>query len=128
MRATVIAAFVFLLVAAPAGAERGRKAVEPLDASLREVVHRVPVAAAGAQIVVTSFRPRGDGPFPWLVLSHGTAPTLEANRKMRRYRPLAPVPRQFVKSASSENTAANACASCLFQASINRSSTALMAL
>jgi dienelactone hydrolase len=96
MRATVIAAFVFLLVAAPAGAERGRKAVEPLDASLREVVQRVPVAAAGAQIVVTSFRPRGDGPFPWLVLSHGTAPTLEANRKMRRYRPLAPV-REWVR-------------------------------
>jgi hypothetical protein len=54
-RSTAITAFVLLLVAAPAGAERGDKPAEPLDASLREVVHRVPVTAVGAQIVVTSF-------------------------------------------------------------------------
>ena len=64
---------------------------EPLDASLREAIHRVPVPAAGATIVVTSFRPRGNGPFPWIVLSHGTATTLEANRAIGRYRPLRPV-------------------------------------
>ena len=64
---------------------------EKLATSLREAVHSVPVAAAGANIVVTSFRPRGNGPFPWLVLSHGAATTLEANRAMGRYRPLHPV-------------------------------------
>jgi len=66
-------------------------AAEKFDAALREAAHTVPVAAAGANIVVTSFRPRGDGPFPWLVLSHGTATTPEANRAMGRYRPLQPV-------------------------------------
>jgi dienelactone hydrolase len=57
-----------------------------LDASVREAVHRVPVSAAGATIVVTSYRPPGPGPFPWIVLSHGTATTLEANRGIGRYR------------------------------------------
>lgn len=64
---------------------------EKIDASLREVVHSVPVASAGESIVVTSFRPPGEGPFPWIVLSHGTATTLEANRALGRYRPLNPV-------------------------------------
>ena len=67
-----------------------------LDSSLREAVHSVPVAAAGAGIVVTSFRPRGDGPFPWIVLSHGTAGTVEANRAIGRYRNLS-LARQWVQ-------------------------------
>jgi dienelactone hydrolase len=71
-------------------------AAEKLDASLREEVHTVPVAAARASIVVTSFRPRGDGPFPWIVLSHGSAPTVAANRAMDRYRPLVPA-REWVR-------------------------------
>ena len=57
-----------------------------LDAALREAVHSVPVAGTDASIVVTSFRPPGDGPFPWIVLSHGTATTPEANRAIGRYR------------------------------------------
>lgn len=69
---------------------------ETLDASLRESVASVPVSAAGATIVVTSFRPQGIGPFPWLVLSHGTATTLEANLAKGRYRPLNPV-REWVR-------------------------------
>lgn len=64
---------------------------EKIDASLREAVHSVPVASAGESIVVTSFRPPGEGPFPWIVLSHGTATTIEANRALGRYRPLNPV-------------------------------------
>jgi hypothetical protein len=67
------------------------RAAEKLETSLREAVHSVTVAEAGANIVVTSFRPRGEGPFPWIVLSHGTAPTAEANRALGRYRPLNPV-------------------------------------
>ena len=43
---------------------------EPLDAALREEVHRVPVE--GQTIVVTTFRPAGEGPFPWIIYSHGT--------------------------------------------------------
>ena len=62
-----------------------------LETSLREEIHTVRVAEADATIVVTSFRPGGAGPFPWIVLSHGTAPTAAANRALGRYRPLAPV-------------------------------------
>jgi len=61
---------------------------EKRETSLREAVHNVPIPAAGANIVVTSFRPPGEGPFPWIVLSHGTAVTLEANRAIGRYRNL----------------------------------------
>ena len=68
-----------------------RETNQPLDAKLRETIHNVPVPAAGANIVVTAFRPRGSGPFPWIVLSHGTAPTAEVNRAMGRYRPLPAV-------------------------------------
>jgi len=76
-----------VVLAACASVQSGEK----LDPSLREAVHHVPVAKANATIVVTSFRPRGSGPFPWLVLSHGTAVTPEANRALGRYRPLTPV-------------------------------------
>ena len=83
-----------LIACLPSHAREGKR--DFYDFSLREAVHSVPVAAAGANIVVTSFRPGGDGPFPWLVLSHGTATTLEANRAIGRYRPLNPV-REWVK-------------------------------
>lgn len=59
---------------------------DALDISLREAVHSVPVAAARANIVVTSFRPEGKGPFPWIVLSHGSATTAQANRAIGRNR------------------------------------------
>ena len=97
LRATMSAAVRLLLAAALVACTFvPARAVEKLEGSLREAVHSVPVAAAGANIVVTSFRPRGNGPFPWLVLSHGTATTLEANRAMGRYRPLPPV-REWVR-------------------------------
>lgn len=65
-----------------------RAANQPVDRTLRETIHSVPVPPAGASIVVTTFRPRGNGPFPWIVLSHGTAPSADVNRAMGRYRPL----------------------------------------
>ena len=64
---------------------------QPVDSRLRESIHIVRVPAADANIVVTSFRPRGTGPFPWIVLSHGTATTPAANRAMGRFRPLSAV-------------------------------------
>jgi dienelactone hydrolase len=87
---------LLLLAVAIAGCTLAAVGEPALEASLREAVHRVPVAAASASIVVTSFRPPGDGPFPWIVLSHGTATTLEANRAIGRYRPLSPV-REWVR-------------------------------
>jgi len=86
---------VLLLAAAVVGCATAPPQSD-LDAALREAVHRVPVAGTDASIVVTSFRPPGDGPFPWIVLSHGTATTAEANRAIGRYRPLPPI-REWVR-------------------------------
>src|SRR6266536_158952 len=77
---------LLLLAAAPVAWARAPRRGDTLELSLREEVHRVPVSAAGASIVATSFRPDGQGPFPWIVLSHGTATTLQANRAIGRYR------------------------------------------
>src|SRR5262245_27357230 len=63
-------------------------AAEKIDSSLREEIHQVTVTGTEGVMVVTTFRPRGAGPFPWLVLSHGSAPAVAANRAMGRYRPL----------------------------------------
>jgi len=81
---------------ASAGATSNATSTEQLDASLREEVHSVRVVAADAQIVVTTYRPPGPGPFPWLVMSHGTAPTPAANRTIGRYRTLNPI-REWVR-------------------------------
>ena len=88
LRALLLTALVAGCVTASTG--------DGLDATLREAVHRVPVAGTESRIVVTSFRPPGDGLFPWIVLSHGTATTGEANRAIGRYRPLAPI-REWVR-------------------------------
>jgi dienelactone hydrolase len=86
---------VLLLAVAVAGCASAL-AQSDLDASLRETVHTVPVAGTDSTIVITSFRPPGAGPFPWIVLSHGTATTAEANRAIGRYRPLPPI-REWVR-------------------------------
>lgn len=92
-RVAMLAATIVVCALSPAQAAQ---AAQGLEGSLREEVHTIPVAAADASIVVTTFRPRGDGPFPWIVLSHGTATTAEANRAIGRYRPLEPV-REWVR-------------------------------
>src|SRR4029450_841810 len=94
--AGMILALVALLLAgcASAGAPGGGSALT--DASPREEVHSVSVFAVDAKIVVTTYRPRAWGPFPWIVMSHGTAPTPEANRTIGRYRSLNPI-REWVR-------------------------------
>ena len=85
-----------LILIAPPVANARTPGEQSLDASLREEVHRIEIAEAGAPIVMTSYRPRGEGPFPWIVLSHGTATTLAANRAIGRYRNVQLV-RQWVR-------------------------------
>lgn len=57
-------------------------------ASIQESVMRVPVVAGVEQayIDVTVFRPEGEGPFPVLVLSHGSPRSAEARRAGGRQR------------------------------------------
>jgi dienelactone hydrolase len=79
------------LLAAIVACAASQALAQKLNDSLREAINSVPVPAAGRNIVVTSFRPYGKEPFPWIVLSHGTAPSLDANLDKGRYRPLNPV-------------------------------------
>jgi len=92
---TMPAAF-YLLLGALLTSSPSHARDDKLNFSLREAVHSVPVATTGASIVVTSFRPRGNGPFPWIVHSHGTAGTLEENRAIGRSRNLG-LARQWVQ-------------------------------
>lgn len=70
-------------------------AAQPLDATLHEQVVRVPVPGGGpsgetVEIEATVYRPEGPGPFPLLVLSHGSPRGGdEARRRMGRVRFLA---------------------------------------
>jgi dienelactone hydrolase len=89
LRSLMLAAVIAGLVVTPAQADQ-------TDASLREEIHSVSVPAANAKIVVTTYRPRAWGPFPWIVMSHGTAPKLEGNRTIGRYRSLNPI-REWVR-------------------------------
>lgn len=92
-------AVIFLIaLAAGAGCAGGRLASPggSADETMREEVHRIVVPTTGSSIVVTTFRPAGHGPHPWIVISHGTAPTAEANRAMDRYRPM-PAIREWVR-------------------------------
>lgn len=86
-RSPLLKGLTLLLALCAACAACGASAQEEtLDATLRESVAKLPVGDTGATIVVTSYRPRGDGPFPWIVLSHGTSPSPESNRAIGRYR------------------------------------------
>jgi dienelactone hydrolase len=89
-------AALFLILGPPALGAPTTPRDDRLDPTLRESVSHVAVPGANATIVVTSFRPPGRGPLPWLVLSHGTATTMEANLEKDRYRPLDPV-REWVR-------------------------------
>lgn len=71
---------------------------QSLDAALREEVVSVPLPPGSdvAALVATLYRPQGDGPFPLIVLSHGS-PTNAADRgKMGRYRVLSRI-REFTR-------------------------------
>jgi dienelactone hydrolase len=70
-------------------------APEPLDAELRETVHRIDVSVSDyygrtetRPVVVTVFRPPGDGRHPLLVLNHGRATDAYRHQQGRqRYLP-----------------------------------------
>jgi len=90
------AALYLLLAGALVASSPSHALDDKLNASLREAVHSVLVPTTGASIVVTSFRPRGEGPFPWIVHSHGTAGTVKENRAIGRNRNLG-LARQWVQ-------------------------------
>ena len=94
MNACARALFAFRLLAATAAFAQQT----PLAAGLNEAVVSVPLAtAAGEQLelVATTFHPRGAGPFPLIVLSHGSPADGAARARMGRYRRIPQV-REFI--------------------------------
>lgn len=82
----VAIALVLLLAGANARAE------DKLDAQLHEQVLRVPARVQDpfgkevqGELIVTTFRPQGVGPFPLVVISHGRDSKTRADYKRQRY-------------------------------------------
>ena len=72
------------------------------DPQLNEQVVRIPVRAATESgisewsLVTSIFRPAGEGPFPVVILSHGSPGAAWEREAMGRYRPLPQI-RQFIE-------------------------------
>ena len=91
--------FLLLLVITPALAHA---ADEEIRADLHEQVVQVPVRVEGllgtkeVNLTATIYLPDGDGPFPLVVLSHGTPPFAADRAKIGRFRRI-PQTREFIK-------------------------------
>jgi predicted dienelactone hydrolase len=81
--------FLLFLVVSPA---LSHAADDETLADLHEQVVQVPVRVEGlfgakdVTLAATMYRPDGNGPFPLIVLSHGTAPNVIERAKIGRYR------------------------------------------
>jgi dienelactone hydrolase len=75
---------------------------EEINTDLNEQIVQVPLVVDGlfgkkeVQLTATLFHPSGDGPFPLIILSHGTNGDPSIRRKIGRYR-LIPQIREFLK-------------------------------
>lgn len=85
----------------PAPAASAASAPERLQADVREAIVRVPARVVDAfgkpaegELLVTTFRPAGPGPFPLAVISHGRDPDKRAEYKRPRFESAA---RYFVR-------------------------------
>lgn len=80
----------------------GHAADEEIRADLHEQVVQIPVRIEGlfgareVNLTATIYRPDGDGPFPLVVLSHGTPPNALERVKIGRFRRI-PQTREFIK-------------------------------
>jgi dienelactone hydrolase len=91
----VVSALLFVL----AGIAGAQKPDTRFDRSLNEWMYAVPVTTAAGEereIIATSFHPDGEGPFPLIVLNHGSPVSGEARANMGRWRRLPQV-REFVE-------------------------------
>ena len=69
---------------------------EQLSLDIREAIVRVPVTVKDAfnkeitgDVLVTTFRPQGPGPFPLVVMNHGRKTSTRAQDPRQRYEPIA---------------------------------------
>lgn len=91
-----------VLAAVLAGCASTGKDAGPLAADLHETVVKVPLEGHGLfgdykrDIVATTYMPDGPGPFPLIVLSHGSPPDARDRPKVGRYRELPQI-RTFIQ-------------------------------
>ena len=71
-------------------------APEQLSLDIREAIVRVPVTVKNAfnkeitgDVLVTTFRPQGPGPFPLVVMNHGRNSATRAQDPRQRFEPIA---------------------------------------
>ena len=78
---------VLLCAAAPCSAIEH---VNEYDGALREEVVRIPLPSEAhwPALIATTYRPQGNGPFPLIVLNHGSPASVAEREKMGRYRVL----------------------------------------
>jgi dienelactone hydrolase len=78
---------VLLCAAAPCSAIDH---VNEYDVALREEVVRIPLPSEARRpaLIATTYRPQGNGPFPLIVLNHGSPASVAEREKMGRYRVL----------------------------------------
>ncbi|MFM0211674.1 alpha/beta fold hydrolase [Paraburkholderia sediminicola] len=94
---SLVAAFAFVGHATQARAAES----DPIATDLHETVVQVPMTEHGLfgehtrELVATTYMPDGAGPFPLIVLSHGSPPNPRDRIKVGRYRKLAQI-REFV--------------------------------
>jgi dienelactone hydrolase len=64
--------------------------INELDLALREEVVRIPLPpeAQWPSLAATTYRPQGEGPFPVIILNHGSPASAAEREKMGRYRVL----------------------------------------
>lgn len=69
---------------------------ERIDAELREEIVRVPLPEGSGipALIATTYRPPGAGPFPLIVLSHGSPSSVAERPRMGRYRVISRI-REF---------------------------------
>ena len=90
------------LIASVAGCVLSENGVEPIATDLHETVVKVPMIEHRLSgdherdLVTTTYMPDGPGPFPLIVLSHGSPPNARDRPKVGRYRELPQI-RTFVQ-------------------------------
>src|SRR5471032_586172 len=90
------------LIASVAGTALAADDTAPIAADLHETVVKVPMTEHGLfgdherDIVATTYMPDGPGPFPLIVLSHGSPPDPLNRPKVGRYREVPQI-RTFVQ-------------------------------
>jgi dienelactone hydrolase len=81
---------IVVLIAWLACGGAAAQGTEPLAADINEAVIDIPVRANGTEtgehMVATLYKPDGDGPFPFAILSHGRASTPAERAQVPRWR------------------------------------------